>query len=232
MHNNDDKLTVLVVDDDIQIINLVTTFLNQEGFNVLSSQSMVQCLKIVESLEPDIILLDVILKSSDGFQILRTIRGVPLTKNLPIIIMTSLSEEDALTKAADSGASDFMKKPFELDELKNVIVRQFFPPKLSLLKKILVKGNLKKFKTHPLSLKNWFSYSLEIENEMFFINSKTEISEIVGLQRKELKNSLRIFIKNEETFFMIWPFIENPAANALFRINIKMALLERKTLAT
>jgi len=225
--NSDNKLSVLVFDDDIQIVNLIKTFLNQEGFNVLCPQNMAQCLKIVESLEPDLLLLDVILKSSDGFQILRTIRDVSLTKNMPIIIMTSLSEEEALEKAADSGASDFIKKPFELDELKNAILRQLFPPEIDLIKKILINSPLIKLKTHKIGFKDWFVYSINVNKFNLIVNSKNGISELLNLSRKELKKSLRVFIKIGESFYMIWPFRETPEKNATFRVNVKISMLEK-----
>ncbi len=106
------KAKILLVDDEPAILKVLSIKLRVSDYEVITALSGEEALRLVESERPGIVLLDIILPGIDGFQVLQKVR---LHSDLPIIAFSARSENGQ--KALSLGASDFLTKPFDVDEL-------------------------------------------------------------------------------------------------------------------
>jgi two-component system, OmpR family, alkaline phosphatase synthesis response regulator PhoP len=108
----------MVVDDDRIIANLLSHTLGQRGFSVEVSTNGREAMEKLENAPPPkIILLDIILPYMDGFEILHQIRSNKNWQSVPIIMLTSKTQEHTIVRAFESGADDYLTKPFQIEEL-------------------------------------------------------------------------------------------------------------------
>lgn len=113
---------ILVIEDDTFLQTLEVSKLKKYNHEILSATSGEDAMKKILSPGIDLVLLDIILPNFDGFEILKKIRELDTTKNIPVIVFSNLSEESDVKKAKDLGANDFMvKSNFTLDELMDRI---------------------------------------------------------------------------------------------------------------
>ena len=108
---------ILVVDDDADVIDLVSFNLKKAGFCVGTAANGVEALKKVCSISPDLILLDLMLPELDGFAVCEILRRDPATAAVPIIMLTAWSTELARCCGFEAGANDYVTKPFSPREL-------------------------------------------------------------------------------------------------------------------
>ncbi|MHB1453291.1 MAG: response regulator [Saccharofermentanales bacterium] len=106
--------TVLVIDDDPAIVDLLRTYFDKDGFVVSGCQDSAQAMECFKKLKPDIILLDLMLTGIDGFDVCREIRK---TSDTPIIMLTSRGDVLDKVVGLELGADDYLQKPFEPKEL-------------------------------------------------------------------------------------------------------------------
>jgi adenylate cyclase len=106
---------ILVVDDVPQNVRLLQAILEPRGYDVVSASDGVVALELVESVKPDLVLLDVMMPQLDGYAVCRRLRERDETAVLPVIMVTSSGAEK--TKAIQAGADDLIEKPFSHDEL-------------------------------------------------------------------------------------------------------------------
>ena len=108
---------ILVVEDDSAIRALITALLEREGYRVLAASDGESGLRLALEEEPDAILLDVGLPRMDGHEVTRRLRLVPVTRTVPVILLTARSTMEDMVEGLDSGADDFVTKPFQRPEL-------------------------------------------------------------------------------------------------------------------
>jgi len=108
---------VLVVDDIGVNRTLVKSALSGSEFTVTEAADGVTALSLIAKQDFDAVILDIRMPSMDGITVCQRIRTNPYTKHLPVIVVTSLGQGEALERCFDSGADDFMSKPFDPDEL-------------------------------------------------------------------------------------------------------------------
>jgi len=106
--------TVLVVDDEPKIVELVQTYLERDGYRVLIARDGLQALEIARQKRPDLIVLDLLLPGLDGLDVCRILRA---ESSVPIIMLTARSTEDDRLFGLDIGADDYVTKPFSPREL-------------------------------------------------------------------------------------------------------------------
>ena len=106
--------TILIVEDDPNISELVQMYLEKEGYNTRIASDGGQGLDLFRQLRPDLVLLDIMLPVMDGWSVLRTIRQDSKT---PVIMLTAKNTEYDRVVGLDSGADDFISKPFGMMEL-------------------------------------------------------------------------------------------------------------------
>ncbi len=110
-------LRILVVDDEADIVELVTYNLKKEGFEVSSALDGEDALARIRKEKFDLIVLDLMLPGIQGMEICRIMRSNPHTKNIPIIMLTAKGEEIDKILGLEMGADDYMTKPFSPREL-------------------------------------------------------------------------------------------------------------------
>ena len=106
------KETILIVDDEEDIIELIRYNLKTEGYSILTAQSGEQAIKIANQSRPNLIILDLMLPGMDGFEVTRYLRGNEETRDMPIVILTAKGEESDIITGLELGANDYISKPF------------------------------------------------------------------------------------------------------------------------
>jgi two-component system KDP operon response regulator KdpE len=112
MNETNEKLSVLVVDDQPKVLRFIEINLKLRGFEVISTTSGQEALDLVKSAKPDIMLLDIIMPRIDGFEVLKELRTF---SDLPVI--TFSASPGNYDSAMQLGANDFIPKPFKTDEM-------------------------------------------------------------------------------------------------------------------
>ena len=111
------KGSILVVDDSPPILEIVSKFLQKAGFGVLTAENGEDALQQVDHIQPDLILLDIMMPGIDGYETCRRLKENKATKDIPIIFMTALAEATDKVKGLELGAVDYITKPLQLKEL-------------------------------------------------------------------------------------------------------------------
>ena len=108
---------VLVVEDETDLVTLLTYNFEREGFRVICAYDGDEALLIAAEQKPDMILLDWMLPHRSGLDVCRQLRRTPKTRDIPIIMLTARGEEGDRVRGLDSGADDYVTKPFSTSEL-------------------------------------------------------------------------------------------------------------------
>lgn len=108
---------ILLIDDDQEVAKIVVRFLRSEGYDIQYATSGQAGLDIIERENPDLLLLDVSLPDINGFDICRHLRSDPRTEQLNILMLTGRGSVDARVAGLESGADDYLTKPFDPQEL-------------------------------------------------------------------------------------------------------------------
>lgn len=119
------KIKVLVVDDEPDIIEILTYNLEKEGYEVASANDGIKGVKTAISFKPDVILLDIMMPNQDGVETCRQIRDIEDLKNTFVIFLTARSEEYSEVAAFDVGADDYITKPIKPRALVSRIAALF-----------------------------------------------------------------------------------------------------------
>ncbi len=114
---NQDKHKVLVVDDEENIIEFIKLGLRYEGFQVESASDGEQGVTLAQRINPDLVILDVMMPGIDGLEVCRRLRNNPTTSNVPILMLTAKDEVSDRIAGLRTGADDYLTKPFNFDEL-------------------------------------------------------------------------------------------------------------------
>ncbi|NIP24934.1 MAG: response regulator [Phycisphaerae bacterium] len=106
------KATILIVDDEEDIRELVELNLAQEGYGILSCETGEQALETAGSKLPDLIILDLMLPGIDGLEVCKKLKSNHKTENIPIVMLTAKGEEADIVTGLELGADDYVTKPF------------------------------------------------------------------------------------------------------------------------
>ena len=116
------KKKVLIVDDDPEIVELISDLLNRDGrFEIKTASSGYEAGLLTQQFRPDLILLDYMLPDVNGNVVCQTIKRNPEFKDIKIIIVSGVVKQDEIDHLLKSGAEDFVRKPFSIDGLTNKI---------------------------------------------------------------------------------------------------------------
>ena len=108
---------IYIVEDESYILEVESIALKSSGHSISGFENGSDFLKAVAKQRPDLVILDIMLPDMDGFDLLRNLRNNPATKKLPIIMVTAKTSEIDLVRGLESGADDYIKKPFSVIEL-------------------------------------------------------------------------------------------------------------------
>lgn len=185
-----DQDTILLVDDEPDVLEFLSYNLSKEGFRILKAQSGTEAMKILQSTVPRLIILDVMMPGIDGINTCREIRSMPGMQDIIIVFLSARGEEYTQLAGFDAGADDFVTKPVK---------------PLILVGKI--KALLRRVKTSPDSPNSASTSDLRIDKERYVVVNQGQ--EII-LPRKEFEllallasRPNRVFTR-EEIYSQVW----------------------------
>ena len=108
------KKKILIVEDEQDIREIIKISLMQDGFQVIEANNGKDAIKLAKEEKPDLITMDIMMPNIDGFQAAKILKEDPQTKDIPIIILSVLSQD---TNKLVRGITDYISKPFRPDEL-------------------------------------------------------------------------------------------------------------------
>ncbi len=112
------EFTILIVDDEASILEVTRRYLEHAHFKVLEARDGLEGLRLAQTEQPDAIVLDVMLPKMDGWAVLEHLRRIaPLERRIPILMLTAKGEEVERLRGLESGADDYVVKPFSPREL-------------------------------------------------------------------------------------------------------------------
>ena len=112
-----DKKKVLVVDDEAAVVKLVRFLLEKHGFEVYAAYDGQEAVEVAEKESPDLILMDIMMPKVDGNEAIRTLKSKELTKEIPVVVLSALGQEAEVATGLESGAIDYLVKPFNPKDL-------------------------------------------------------------------------------------------------------------------
>ncbi len=111
------KPSILVAEDEGALLTLLHYNLEREGYRVLEARDGEEAMLVAEEEKPDLVLLDWMLPQLSGIEVCRRLRSKQETRNVPIIMLTARGEEQDRIRGLDTGADDYLTKPFSMTEL-------------------------------------------------------------------------------------------------------------------
>jgi two-component system, OmpR family, response regulator MprA len=193
---------VLVVEDDEAIADVLRRTLRQEGHEVRSAGDGVEALALAEEFVPDVVILDLGLPKLDGAEVLRRLRR---ESDVPILILTARAELDDRVEGLDSGADDYLVKPFERRELlarMRALMRRRPPRGSASLTVADLRLNPDTREVHRgervIELTNREFELLEylMRNERLVISRERLLEEVWGYDPMAMTNTIDVFVSN------------------------------------
>jgi hypothetical protein len=125
MENLASQYKVLVVDDVPTNVMLVQAILKKEGYTILTTDGGAKALRIAQEKHPNLILLDIMMPEMDGYEVLQHLKSNPETNDIPVIIMSALSDMQSIVKGYQLGAIEYVTKPFQREELVKRVAHRY-----------------------------------------------------------------------------------------------------------
>lgn len=110
--------TILIVDDDPAGRQTLESILDEQGYQLEFAENGAQALQMIRKILPDVILLDVMMPGMDGFEVCQQVRSDPAIAEIPIIMLTALDDRRSFLNGLESGADDYLTKPYDRHELR------------------------------------------------------------------------------------------------------------------
>ncbi|WHH60270.1 response regulator transcription factor [Petroclostridium sp. X23] len=170
-------IKILIVEDEPKLRKLMRDYFSKEGFSSIESDNGKDALEKFENLQPDIIILDIMLPELDGWTVMKRIRD---TSNIPVIMLTARSEEEDKLFGYELGADDYITKPFSLKVL------------IAKVKALLKRSGKIKIEENAISID---ALKLDLASHRALLNGKD-----LELSPKEY-DLLSLLIQNKETAF-------------------------------
>ena len=111
------KETILIVDDEADLLELIEYNLKREGYNVLKAENGAEGLRLARKHHPDLVLLDIMMPRMTGTDVLRATKDEPELRGVPVIFLTARADEETEIEGLDIGADDFLPKPISTAKL-------------------------------------------------------------------------------------------------------------------
>jgi DNA-binding response OmpR family regulator len=109
--------TILVVDDDEDLLKALDFYLSQSNYHIIQAKNGAEAVTKVYELQPDLVLLDIMMPNLDGLTACRGIKSMEETKEIPIIMLTAKGDVETIKAAFKAGANDYVVKPFAIEQI-------------------------------------------------------------------------------------------------------------------
>ena len=172
MEEIQNKKTILIVDDEKPIVDILVYNLEKEGYNTLEANDGVAAVEIATTQKPDLILLDIMLPKMDGLTVCKQIRN---SLNVPILMLTAKDEEIDKILGLELGADDYITKPFSVREL------------MARIKANLRKTEVKETKSEDIKTKKIVVGALELDLDKFEAKVNGEVIDLTIREFEVLK---------------------------------------------
>lgn len=201
---------ILVVDDDIAINELIKVNLEMHSYKVFQAFDGTEGFALAKQNLPDLIILDVMMPETDGYTVAQRIRQNEYTKDIPIIMLTALSQLKDKVKGFDIGIDDYLVKPFEIEELfvrvRALLKRARRIPESMAVKELLVCNEITLLpETYSVKIGDAITKLTPIEFEIFYIlfqnhgtmiSSKKLLKDIWGYEPTDDIETIRVHIRH------------------------------------
>jgi len=117
------KKKLLIVDDEPDILEFLKKRLIRHGYDVFVASCGKECLEMLSTVEPDLIILDIVMPFMDGYEVLKKISGNHQTRHIPIVMHSVKKESRSIFRSQDLGSIDYVIKPVSFEKLLKVIKR-------------------------------------------------------------------------------------------------------------
>lgn len=201
---------ILVIDDDLAINELIKVNLELAGYKVLQAFDGIKGFALAKQELPSLVVLDVMMPDVDGFTVAQRIRKNPETAEVPILMLTALSQINDKVKGFDIGVDDYLVKPFEMDELlvrvRALLKRTAQIPKSAATRDLLSLGEItllpeaycveingKKAKLTPIEFD---IFNLLFQNHGAMVSSAQLLKEIWGYAPDDDVETIRVHIRH------------------------------------
>jgi CheY-like chemotaxis protein len=114
---NEQQSLILIVDDVPENLQVLGTILEAKNYEIALASNGKQALDLIDAIQPDLILLDIMMPELDGFEVCRKLKNSETTEKIPIIFLTAKTDTDDIVKGFELGAADYVTKPFNAFEL-------------------------------------------------------------------------------------------------------------------
>ncbi|MEJ2669570.1 MAG: response regulator, partial [Gammaproteobacteria bacterium] len=111
------KTRILVADDDELIRDLLSQRFHRMGYTVLTAKHGNEALARMQAEQPDLTILDMMMPGMDGLAVLKQIKNNPTTADMPVVVLTAKRQQENILQGLESGANDYITKPFDVDEV-------------------------------------------------------------------------------------------------------------------
>lgn len=118
---NPTEKTILVVDDSTTNVVLLDAILSEKGYKIIKALSAMEAYTCIEKSLPDLILLDLLMPQINGFDFLKKIKGDIHTQNIPVIVISAVTNPDDIRLTKNLGAAEFVEKPINIQNLKEMV---------------------------------------------------------------------------------------------------------------
>jgi len=129
-----DKMNILIIEDEQDILDLLSYYLTQEGYQVTGIANGEQALQVLPRIKPHLIILDLMLPGLGGLDICRLLKTTPETAAIPVIMVTAKCEDEDVVTGLKMGADDYIAKPFSmkvlLARIETALRRNYKPDQL------------------------------------------------------------------------------------------------------
>lgn len=179
------KSKILLVEDEATLSMIVADMLSREGFEVVRAADGEQGIRLFHTAEPNAVIADVMMPKMGGFEMVRRIRTI--TEDVPVIFLTAKSSIDDIVEGFESGANDYLKKPFRMEEL---LVRL----------KALIRRNAHKECTRRIG-----RYTLNPATQILEVaNKKRELTHIETVLLSQLSSNINQTVEAGDMMMAIW----------------------------
>ena len=110
-------MKILIAEDEALILQTLELKLKKEGYEVIGCVDGLDALQKIDSEQPDLIITDIMMPYMSGLEVVRKVKNDLSSKNIPVIVLSTMGQESIVEEAYDLGADDYLKKPFSLSEL-------------------------------------------------------------------------------------------------------------------